>query len=299
MILFLLSRNAEKQDRGRGSSIDSAESSTVSAMQGVNWQRAERIHHGALSNPEMPAHNPSFRIPLGIGKQDTCSDPHPSRHRIAKKSQGSNSSGTHDHHLPPKNMNRDNRFRHSSQTKRASQRAKRRKPRRKKGIELSSWHLHYRYLTRRIHPIDILHRNDKHYRKLWLIISRETHFQRDPVLLSLLRRRLAYISLERKRIARERHLAQVKLSIKRKRQMRLFKVAYLRFKKGRIEWLSRLNLLKKAYAMGWTAAREWNRWKQLLPRKIPRRKRKRRDMNLILDEIQLKAEMKMFERSKE
>jgi hypothetical protein len=75
-------------------------------------------------------------------------------------------------------------------------------------------------------------------------------------------------------------------------------LAYLRFKKGRVELLKLIGKLGKAYKMGWTANREWQAWKRLLYVEGRRRqwtRRKRRVRNYAMDDLQRRAERRMLD----
>jgi hypothetical protein len=89
----------------------------------------------------------------------------------------------------------------------------------------------------------------------------------------------------------------------KKRKQRLYKLAYLQFKQGRVELLKVLGKLGKAYRMGWTANREWQWWKQTLHcerlarRRVGLKKRRRKGRNgdYILDNLQRHAERGIFD----
>ena len=172
---------------------------------------------------------------------------------------------------------------------------KRRK--RKPSTPLPFWDYHYKQLTSLITPFHEYHRNHPTYRTIWLTqYSRNQKYQftSNPHRRRLQNRRWAFIFAQRKRLAQQKHLARKKWHLQRKRNERLYRLAYLRFKKGRVELLQILGKLGKAYRMGWTADREWRAWKRLL--KVNKRKRKRRKRtNYVLDDAQRLAERRMFD----
>ena len=175
-------------------------------------------------------------------------------------------------------------------------RSKRRR-KRKHRPERSFWEFHYKKLTSLITPFHEYHRNHPTYRTIWLTqYSRNQKYQftSNPQRRRLQHLRLAFIFAQRKRLAQQKHIARKKWKIQRKQNERLYRLAYLRFKKGRVELLQVLGKLRKAYRLGWTADREWRAWKRLL--KVNKRKRKRRKRtNYVLDDVQGLAERRIFD----
>jgi hypothetical protein len=175
-------------------------------------------------------------------------------------------------------------------------RLQKRKPR-KKPVQ-SPWELHYRYLNKLVMPYHYTHRCHPSYRDLWQIHSRQLRnkYTRDPIRSRSQHARLAFIASQKKAIARDRHEQRRKLAIQRRARQRLYRLAYLRFKKERIELFSKLRRLRKAYRLGWTAFREWLAWKGIM--RINKRrwngKRRRRNTS-VADEIGLEAEHKVVE----
>ena len=175
---------------------------------------------------------------------------------------------------------------------------KRNKPRNRKPSPL--WQRQYKYLSSLITPIDEIPRDDFIYEKVWLAeyASNEKYqFRNDRVRVRSQGRRRAFILAQKKNKRRKHfHRLQV-LAAKRRERTRLYRMAYLKFKKGRISWLRETNLLQSAYDMGWTAAREWVQWQKMRQPTI-RKKRERRAWwrkRLTFDKAQRQAERRIFE----
>ena len=176
--------------------------------------------------------------------------------------------------------------------------AKRRKPRKRRKESL--WASQYRYLTKHTLPIHNFHRNDPHFHLLFLIRSSNPlyAYRVPPTRLRFQNRREAFIRAQLNREARARHLAREMLAKRKRNRQRLFKVAYLTFKRERFRMLTSFGLLGRAYEFGWTAHREWVARKGLLRSKVlgtRRVWRKRKRGGLVLDKIQSRAERRIFE----
>jgi hypothetical protein len=171
---------------------------------------------------------------------------------------------------------------------------RKRKPRKKP--EQSSWELHYRYLSKFILPYHYTHRCDSTFRHLWQMSCRDQRnkYIRDPIRCRSQHARLAFISSQRKRVARETHERRRQQTLQKRRRQRLYKLAYLRFKKYRIETFKRMGRLSKAYRLGWSAFREWLAWKGAIQMSEPRWRRRRRK-KWVVDEIELASERRLFE----
>lgn len=178
---------------------------------------------------------------------------------------------------------------------------KKQKRKRRETPRLSCWEYNYKRLNSLITPVDEHHRNHHIYRTIWLnFYSRNQKYQfRTPVRRRFLQHhRWKYIFSLRKKLSQQTHVAKKKWQIQRKRNQRLYKLAYLQFKKGRVELLKVIGKLGKAYKMGWTADREWQGWKRLLYKERRRRKwtcRKRKVRNYAIDDIQRRAERRMLD----
>ena len=173
------------------------------------------------------------------------------------------------------------------------------KRKRRKKPEQSHWQLHYRYLTQFLAPHHYTNRSDPRHWHLWQIISRDQNnkYIRDPNRSRSRHARLQFIFAQRKRLAREKHERRMQWAIIKRRRERLYRLAYLRFKKGRIEMLVRLGRLRKAYRLGWSAFKEWLAWRGIIT--WSRRRwcgtRSRRKRRLISEEGQLHEERRVFE----
>ena len=175
---------------------------------------------------------------------------------------------------------------------------RKRKPRKKP--EQSHWQLHYRYLTRFLAPHHYTNRSDPRHWHLWQIISRDqsNKYIRDPNRSRSRHARLQFIFAQRKRLAREKHERRVQWAIIKRKRERLYRLAYLRFKKGRIEMLVRLGRLRKAYRLGWSAFKEWLAWRGIITwsrRRWCGTRSKRRRRRLCTEEVQLHEERRLFE----
>lgn len=172
---------------------------------------------------------------------------------------------------------------------------RKRKPR-KKPVQ-SPWELHYRYLTKLILPYHFIHRCDPSYHSLWQHLSRQKdhRYVRDRLRCRSQNVRLAFIAVRRKQLAREKHEVHRQRKLRQRIRQRLYRMAYLRFKKGRIELFQRLRRLRIVYRLGWTACREWLAWRGIIqPSNLPRR-RKRRVHRGTDEEINLEAERRIME----
>jgi hypothetical protein len=167
----------------------------------------------------------------------------------------------------------------------------------KRRTELSFWEHHYNQLTSLVTPFHEYHRNDPTHRTIWLnqyARNQKYQFKSNPRRRRLQNLRWAFIFAQRKYLAQQKHLARKRRRIRRKQNERLYRLAYLRFKKGRIELLQKLGKLKKAYRLGWSADKEWRAWKRVL--KVNKQKRKwRKRTNYALDDVQRLAERRMFD----
>ena len=178
-----------------------------------------------------------------------------------------------------------------------SKKHRKRKPR----AQLSFWEYHYKQLKSLVTPFHEYHRNDITFRKIWLTDysrNQKYQFKSNPHRLRLQHRRWAFIFAQRKRLARQKHIARQKWHLQRKRNERLYRLAYVRFKKGRVELWRVWGKLEKAYRLGWTADREWRAWKRLLHVRNANRKPKqrwKRRTNYVLDDLQRSAERRMFD----
>ena len=170
--------------------------------------------------------------------------------------------------------------------------------------QLSFWEYHCRKLQSLMTPLDDYHRSDDLHRQIWL-----THFCRNQKYqfktpsqrLRLQNLRWAFIFAQRKRERQLKNLAQKKLKMRKKRKQKLYKIAYLRFKMGRIGLLRSQGNLRKAIRLGWTADREWKQWKWLLKwrwneQRTRWSKKRTRKTNYEIDQAQVIAERKMFNR---
>jgi hypothetical protein len=84
--------------------------------------------------------------------------------------------------------------------------------------------------------------------------------------------------------------------VRERLKQRLYKVAYLKFKRARFGMFEGWGVLRGVYGLGWTAYREWVAWKRVVGRGEGRRRRRReRRRGLVLDGIQAKAERRIFE----
>jgi hypothetical protein len=82
-----------------------------------------------------------------------------------------------------------------------------------------------------------------------------------------------------------------------RREQRLYKIAYLKFKKARFQMFEEWDVLSEVYGLGWTAHREWIAWKRLVGKGEGRRRWRRRGRRrgLLLDGVQANAERRNFE----
>ena len=168
---------------------------------------------------------------------------------------------------------------------------------RKRRSERSFWEYHYKQLTSLIAPFHEYHRNDLTFRTIWLTQyarNQKYQFKSNPHRRRLQHRRWAFIFAQRKRLSQQKHLARMKWYIQRKHNERSYRLAYLQFKKGRVELLQNLGKLGKAYRLGWTADREWRAWKRLLKVNKPKKRRRKRT-NYVLDDVQRLAERRIFD----
>ena len=163
--------------------------------------------------------------------------------------------------------------------------------------ELSFWEHHYKQLVSLVTPFHEYHKNDPAYRTIWLTQyarNQKYQFKSNPRRRRLQNLRWAFIFAQRKHLAQQKHLARKRWRIRRKQNERLYRLAYLRFKKGRVELLQKLGKLKKAYRLGWSADKEWRAWKRLL--KVKKQKSKwRKRTNYVLDDVQRLAERRIFD----
>ena len=180
-----------------------------------------------------------------------------------------------------------------------------RKPRKPRPRE-TLWASQYRYLTKHtsLHPHQPLHRNDTNLHTLW-----QTHYSTNPLYayssrtrLRAQRRRQKFILAQQRVVARSAHCTGAKLARRKRRWERLYRVAYLEFKRARFGMFERFGVLGSVYRMGWTAQREWVAWKRLGRgggRRDWRAGRRRVRERLVLDEVQAEAERRIFEIRKE
>jgi len=177
--------------------------------------------------------------------------------------------------------------------------SKKRRPRRNRNFSRrNTWELHYHYLTQRLPTHTIPDRNDPHLHSLWLESSNNHPYTRDRRCRRLQNLRLAFISEQRVRLSREKHVRKVLWARERLRRRRLYQFAYLKFKRERINVLSEAGKLNRAYQAGWSPFREWKAWRRIRlflrqkeGMKFWRRRDKRR---LVLDKIQQEAERNVF-----
>jgi hypothetical protein len=186
----------------------------------------------------------------------------------------------------------------SMKTPNANPQSQRKSPRRKKrriSRRASPWDLHFKYLSKHLSPLHFRHRDDTFYRDLWLFQSQgQNHqFRRDPQRKHVRGLRLAFIFAQRKELARKRHNDMVKWGIERKARSKMYKLAYLEFKFEKIGFLWRMGKLRAAYRDGWSAAKEWKKWKE--SRQFPGKRVRRRRKRYVVDRVQVVAERRIFE----
>lgn len=163
------------------------------------------------------------------------------------------------------------------------------------------WKIHYQGLLKRVTPLHCHHRDDDSYRIRWqtqYAQNQKHQYVRDPLYCRSQNCRRAFIRAQKSRAAKEKHEAKRRCALQRKQRRRLYRLVYLQFKKGRVEWLTEMGKLRKAYAMGWTAHREWRYWRMLLKdtrNRMRRRKRRKRIQTLDFDWIQQHAEGRIYE----
>jgi len=235
------------------------------------------LENSCLSNPLQSPHVPKAPQPRPADlNSETQNGPHPS----ASTSQSSSVTLTSS---PP-----------------STAPSKKRKPRLNRNFSRRNpWELHYHYLNQRLPPFVIPDRDDPYLHSLWLQHCSKHRYCRRRRSRLLQNLRLAFISAQRVRLARENHSKIVMRSIERSRKYKSYQLAYLKFKRERIELLTRLGKIEKTYKMGWTPFKEWKAWRQvwlsLREREGKKYRRRRSKKRLVMDEAQHRAERRIFE----
>ena len=122
----------------------------------------------------------------------------------------------------------------------------------------NAWKLHYKYLNKRLTPFQYHPRDHPIFRSAWEFESVQEQNQfRNSHRRRLQRRRMAFIAMQRKEMARRRHRALVQRAIRR-RANRYYKLLYLRFKYNRFQRLMKSKEWRHDFRSGWTAWKEWN-----------------------------------------
>jgi len=122
----------------------------------------------------------------------------------------------------------------------------------------NAWKLHYKYLNKHITPFQYHPRDHPIFRSAWEFESvREQNQFRNSHRRRLQRRRMAFIAMQRKEMARRRHRALVQRATRR-RANRYYKLLYLRFKYNRFQRLMKSKEWRHDFRSGWTAWKEWN-----------------------------------------
>lgn len=165
------------------------------------------------------------------------------------------------------------------------------------------WDLHYRYLERRLNaygtpnPYIFPNRHNEYYHDRFLKIARKYQYVRDVRRRKGQRRRFIHMFAMRKLQARQHHLSRLKWNITKAKRQKLYKLAYLRFKRKRLAMLERRGKLKEFLAMGWSAHKEWKAWLELRNRLrfVGKRGRKRAKLFIPVDDYQRAADRRFID----
>jgi hypothetical protein len=87
----------------------------------------------------------------------------------------------------------------------------------------------------------------------------------------------------------------MKWKIKKLKRQKLYKLAYLTFKRKKLAMLEKRGRLKEYLAMGWSAHKEWKAWLELRrPRYFETGRKKRIKLSIPVDNYQRAADRRLI-----